>query len=290
MSLKRLKHIIALVAGAAAISMTLAVVVFFSIRSRAGNTEVIFLDVGQGDSILIKTRYGQNILIDGGKDNSVLSRLGRNLSFFDRKLDIVIATHPDADHIGGLVSVLERYDVDLLLDSGVVHDSSIYKALWDVVKDKKIPARYVSSRQQYEFGENALLNVIYPNKDFVGKDIDDNNLASIAAKFSDKDIDFMLMGDAPIEAEDELVKIYGNYLESEILKAGHHGSDTSSSEEFLDAINPEAAILSVGAGNSYGHPKPRVINRLRERNIQILRTDEIGDIKIISDGEFAELQ
>lgn len=290
MSLKRLKHIIALVAGATVISIMLAIVMFFSIRSRDKNTEVIFFDVGQGDSILIKTKYGQNILIDGGKDNRVLDRLGRNLSFFDRKIDIVIATHPDADHIGGLASVLERYDVGIILDSGVVHDSSIYGALWNIVKDKKIPMRYIESEQVYELGEQMELDILYPNISFAGKDIDDNNLASIVAKFFDGEIDYMLTGDAPSEVENELIKTYGARLESEILKAGHHGSDTSSSDEFLDTVKPEAAILSLGANNSYGHPKPRVINRLKQRNVQILRTDEMGDIRLVSDGEFVELR
>ncbi|PIQ79953.1 MAG: MBL fold metallo-hydrolase [Parcubacteria group bacterium CG_4_9_14_0_2_um_filter_41_8] len=290
MLLKHLKRIIILISGATVLSCVLTVVLFFNIHARSGSAEIIFLDVGQGDSILIKTRYGQNILIDGGKDNRVLDRLGRNLSFFDHKLDMVIATHPDADHIGGLVSVLERYDVDLFLDPGIVHDSSMYEAMWSIINSKKIPVNYVSQRQIYEFGDNVILDVLYPNIDFVGKDIEDNNLASIVAKFSDNKIDAMLTGDAHIETENELVALYGSYLESEILKAGHHGSDTSSSEEFLDTVKPEVAILSVGADNSYGHPKPRTINRLKARLITILRTDETGDIRLVSDGEYVELR
>lgn len=288
MILKHLKQVIFLVAGVTCISVILCVVLFLGIRARSNQTEVIFLDVGQGDSILIRTKYGQNILIDGGKDNKVLDRLGRNLSFFDRKLDMVIATHPDADHIGGLVSVLERYDVDLLLDPGVVHDSSIYVALWDIAREKQIPVQYVSQRQIYEFGEDVFLDILYPNVDLQGKDIDDNNLASIVAKFSDGKIDYMLTADAHIETEDELVAQFGAYLQSEVLKAGHHGSKSSSGELFLDAVKPEAVIISCGRNNSFGHPAFRVLKNLRDRGIAILRTDEIGDIKLVSDGEFVE--
>jgi len=290
MILKHLKQIIILIAGVTFISLILTVIMFFGIQARASQTEVIFLDIGQGDSILIKTKYGQNILIDGGKDNKVLDRLGRNLSFFDRKLDMVIATHPDADHIGGLVSVLERYNVDLLLDPGVVHNSSIYEEMWKVVKDKQIPVRYISSRQIYDFGDGAIMDIIYPNKDFVGKDIDDNNLASIVAKFSDGQVDYMFTGDAHIETEDELVEIFGVYLESEILKAGHHGSKSSSGELFLDTVVPEVAIISCGRDNKFGHPSFRVLKNLIDRGVTIFRTDEIGDIGFVSDGEFVELK
>ena len=290
MILKHLKQITALTAGACAISLTLTIVLFFSLHARAQHTEVIFLDIGQGDSILIKTKYGQNILIDGGKDNKVLDRLGRNMSFFDRKLDIVIATHPDADHIGGLVSVLARYDVGLFLDPGVVHDSSVYGALWDAIRQKNIPIQYVSSQEQYQLGESVLLDVLYPNHSFVGQDIEDNNRASIVAKFSDGEIDYMLTGDAPIEVENELVAEYGNYLQAEVLKLGHHGSKTSSGDLFLDAVNPEAAIVSAGKDNQFGHPNFRVIKNLRDRRIEVLRTDETGDIRLISDGEYVELR
>jgi len=290
MILKHLKQIIFLVAGAACVSVILCVVLFIGIRARTGQSEVIFLDVGQGDSILIKTKYGQNILIDGGKDNKVLDRLGRNLSFFDRKLDMVIATHPDADHIGGLVSVLERYDVDLLLDPGVVHDSSMYEAMWDIVREKQIPVQYVSQRQIYEFGDDIIMDILYPNHDLIGKDIDDNNLASIVAKFSDGKIDYMLTGDAHIETEDELVALFGSHLDSEVLKAGHHGSKSSSGELFLDAVNPEVAVISCGRNNKFGHPTFRVLKNLRDRGIKVLRTDEIGDVRLVSDGEYVELK
>ncbi|MEK7189328.1 MAG: MBL fold metallo-hydrolase [Patescibacteria group bacterium] len=288
MTIKGFRHIISFTAAVASVTVILTAVLFVRTHARSQQTEVIFLDIGQGDSVLIKTRYGQNILIDGGRDNRVLDRLGRNLPFFDRRLDMVIATHPDADHIAGLVPVLARYDVGLVLDPGVTHDSAVFEALYNVINQKQIPVRYVESRQTYELGEGITLDVLYPNRSFVGKDIEDNNVASIIVKFTDHEIDYMLTGDAPSEVENALVASYGKYLDAEVLKAGHHGSDTSSSDLFLDAVAPEVAVIQVGADNRYGHPSFRVLNRLKARNIPVLRNDELGDITLATDGETVE--
>ncbi|MBI4122724.1 MAG: MBL fold metallo-hydrolase [Parcubacteria group bacterium] len=290
MTLKRFKYIIALTAGAAGVSVALSVVLLVAANARSSQTEVIFLDVGQGDGVLIKTRYGQNILIDGGRDNRILDRLGRNLSFFERSFDLVIATHPDSDHIAGLVPVLERYDVGLLLDPGVVHDSSVFEALRDVIAQKRTPVRYVASRQTYELGEGVVLDVLFPNKSFVGQTIADNNAASIVVKFSDGEIDYVFTGDAPTEVEDALVAAVGDGLDAEVLKIGHHGSHTSSSDLFLDAVMPEIAVIQVGKDNPYGHPAFRVLKRLESRRIPVLRNDYAGDIKLVSDGMFVELR
>lgn len=290
MTLKRLKSIIVFTSAAAGIAIALTLVMFVAQERRGSRTEVIFLDVGQGDSVLIKTRYGQNILIDGGRDMRVLDRLGRNLSFFDRSLDMVIATHPDSDHIAGLIPVLERYGANLVLDSGIVHDSSVFKALQEVVATKRILVRYADSRQVYEFGEGVVLDVLFPNKSFVGKNIEDNNAASIIVKFTDGEIDYLLTGDAPAEVENELASEFGAYLRSEVLKAGHHGSNTSSSDLFLDVVAPEIVVIQVGKDNAYGHPNFRVLRRLSDRRIPVLRNDEMGDIKLVSDGEYVELR
>lgn len=288
MTLKRFRQFIGLAIGAALVLVVLTAALFAATAARQSETEVVFLDIGQGDSVLIKTRYGQNILVDGGRDNRVLDRLGRNLSFFDRTFDLVIATHPDADHIAGLVSVLERYEVKLLLDPGVPHSSSVFSALQEVIARKQVPVRYVESRQTYELGEGVTLDVLYPNTSVVGKDIADNNTASIVVKFTDRDIDYILTGDAPQGVEEELVAQYGGYLDAEVLKAGHHGSNTSSSDLFLDTVTPEVAVIQVGAGNAYGHPNFRVLRRLESRNIPTLRNDELGDIRLLSNGEFVE--
>lgn len=288
MTIRQFRQYIALAGAAATVALALSAILFGTLHTRAQRTEVIFLDVGQGDSVLIKTRYGQNILIDAGRDMRVLDRLGRNLSFFDRTLDMVIATHPDSDHIAGLVGVVERYHVKLMLDSGVVHDSAVFKALAEAVAQKQIPVRLVESRQTYELGEGMVLDVLYPNSSFAGQDIDDNNAASIIIKFSDKNIDYILTGDAPSEAEEELVALYGSHVGAEVLKAGHHGSNTSSSDLFLDSVAPEVVVIQVGADNRYNHPSHQVLKRFEKRALPVLRNDELGDIRFVSDGEFVE--
>jgi beta-lactamase superfamily II metal-dependent hydrolase len=201
---------------------------------------------------------------------------------------MVIATHPDSDHIAGLIPVLERYDVDLLLDPGIIHDSSVHEAFNEVIEQKQIPVTYIESRHTYDLGEDVILDVLFPNKSFVGKDIDNNNAASIIIKFTDGEIDYVFTGDAPADVENQLVALHGVYLDSEVLKIGHHGSDTSSSDIFLDMITPEVAVIQVGKDNRYNHPNFRVLRSLQDRNIPVLRNDELGDIKLLSDGEFVE--
>lgn len=289
MTLHRYKQIITLVAGAVVVTLALTAAVWTAERNKP-NVEVVFLDIGQGDSILIKTKYNQQILIDGGPDAKVLSRLGRHLPFWDRDLDMVIATHPDADHAAGLVNALSRYQVNLVLADGVAHRTNIYRTFEELLKQKNIPVRFVVARQIYDLGEGLTLDIIYPNKSFVGQDLKDNNAASIVAKLSDGQVDYLFTGDATTAVEQELVIIYGDYLRSEVLKLGHHGSQTSTNDEFLIAVRPEAAVISVGRNNRYGHPHQVILNRLQARSIPALRTDEMGDIKLTSDGEFVELR
>ncbi len=290
MTLQKIKAIIVFASIGVFVSLSLSFVLAFNLFYKNGKMEVVFLDVGQGDSILIKMPQGQRVLIDGGADNKVLDRIGRNTSFFDRGFDLVIATHPDADHIAGIVPVLKRYPVGIFMDSGVLHTSAIFKALWQTIEENSILVQYIDSPVRYEFGSDVSMDVLYPNKSFVGLDIEDNNLASIVIILRHGSIDFFLGGDAPTSIEDSLVEIYGDLLDVEVLKLGHHGSKTSTSDIFLDATNPEVAVISVGKNNKYGHPDARVLSRLLKRDILILRTDQLGDIRFVSDGESVYLK
>ena len=288
MTIKRYKQLITLLAGLTLMSSILTARLYWQEHNKP-NVEVVFLDIGQGDSILIKTRYNQQILIDGGPDNKVLDRLGRNLAFYDHDLDMVIATHPDADHVAGLVSVLDRYKVGLFLSDGVKHNTNVYKTLQATAEQKQILTRLVESRQVYDLGDNLILDVLYPNTSFVGQDIEDNNNASIVAKLSDGEVDYLFTGDATLETESQLVASYGAYLKSEILKVGHHGSRTSTGDLFLQAVMPQAAVIQSGRQNRYGHPSAVVLDRLSGLNILYFRNDELGDIRMKSDGEFVEM-
>lgn len=289
MTLKRYKQIIFLISGLTLIVSILAISIYAQERSKP-NVEVVFLDVGQGDSVLIKTKYNQQILIDGGPDANVLGRLGRHLPFYDKDLDLVIATHPDADHIAGLLDVLKRYRVGLLLQPGLAHSTGINQALQEEIAKKSIKERNVTNRERYDLGDNLFLDVLYPDVNFSGQDLEDTNLASIVAKLTDGEVDYLFTGDAPVEAEAKMIADYGSYLRSEVLKAGHHGSNTASSDAWLDAVGPAVAVIQVGKDNSYGHPSPTILNRFKKRQIPVLRTDELGDIKMVSDGEFVELK
>ncbi len=248
--------------------------------------EVFFLDVGQGDSTLIKTPQGSLILIDGGPDNHVLDAIGRATSFFDHHFDMVIATHPDADHIGGLVSVLSRYDVSLILDPCVVHDSALFQTYQTTIANKQIPVRCVDAEQQYVFEDGVVLDILYPNISFESRDIANNNDASIVVRVSYDDTSFLFMADAPIAVEKKLIERHADILDVDILKIGHHGSDTSTDITFLEATSPSVATVSLGAGNRYGHPSERVLLKLQEKNIPLLRSDIYGTLRFTSDGTY----
>lgn len=289
MTLKRYKQIIALLAGLTLIAVVLATTLYWQERHKS-NVEVVFLDVGQGDSVLIKTKYNQRILIDGGPDTNVLGRLGRHLPFYDHDLNLVIATHPDADHIAGLVDVLKRYNVGLVLEPGLAHPTGIYQALQQEIAEKSITQRLVTGRQIYDLGDNLFLDVLYPDTSFAGQDLEDTNMASIVARLTDGEVDYLFTGDAPVEVEERLASDNGSLLRSEVLKVGHHGSNTASSDIWLDAVAPAVAVIQVGKDNSYGHPSLTILNRLKRRQIPVLRTDELGDIRLVSDGKFVELK
>lgn len=246
------------------------------------NLEVIFFDVGQGDSILIRTPSHQNILIDGGPDTSVLNRLGRALPFFDRTIDLMVLTHAHSDHLVGEVEVLRRYKTKLVLTSGVPSQGEDYLAWVKVIKEKNIPVLNASANSIFKFG-TVNLEVMYPFENISQQNFKDLNETSIVMKLGYQNSTFVFTGDAPEIVENELVAKYGNLLASNVLKVGHHGSRYSSSEGFLQAVNPELAVISVGQ-NTFGHPHLSTIQHLNKFNLEILRTDRLGNVVLVSDG------
>jgi competence protein ComEC len=252
----------------------------------AGELEVDFLDVGQGDAILIKAPHGQNVLIDGGPDSTVIAQLGKALPFWDRTIDLMILTHPHDDHVTGLIEVINRYQVDRILYTGVVHTSPNYLAWLELVKDKKIPLTIIDRPQTVSFSENSKLEILYPATSLVGQSVDNLNNSSIVAKFVYKDIAFLFMGDAEIEVEEELIKTQNlASLRAQVIKPGHHGSDTSSKTEFIQAVDPMIAVIPVGEDNKFGHPSRRVEKRLERVGAEIKRTDKNGMVRISSGGK-----
>ncbi len=244
--------------------------------------KVAFLDIGQGDSIFIETPDGVQMLIDGGPDGSVLRELSKQMPLFDRTIDIVLATHSDKDHIGGLVDVLKSYQVENVVRSENINDTSVSEAFDVAVDYEGTEVHIAQAGQQYEIGASTTLLILSPQGDATNWE---TNTASIVAMLQYGETEFILTGDAPINIEEYIAKTYGKLLEGEVLKLGHHGSKTSTVDLFLDTIKPTYAIVSAGADNSYGHPHQEVISKLKSRNIKILNTAELGTIVFKSDGK-----
>lgn len=252
------------------------------------NLEVDFLDVGQGDAALIKTPEGQNILIDGGQDKSVIKRLAKVMPFYDKQIDIMILTHGHDDHVTGLVDVLKRYRVKQILYTGAAHTGPNYLKWLELVNEKKIKMTIIDRQQTVTLGQNCDLEIIFPLTSFLEKGVENLNNTSIAVKLIYGQNKFLFMGDLEEIAEQDLLSS-GLDLQADVIKVGHHGSDTSSGQEFINLVEPKYAVISVGADNDFGHPSLRVINRWLRAGAEILRTDKLGTIKMASDGNSVKI-
>ena len=248
---------------------------------RHGELTVAFLDVGQGDSIYIEAPNGNQLLIDGGSGQQVLRALGKVMPFYDRSLDVVLATHPDQDHVGGLPSVMERFKVDDVVTTENSSATSAYKAFEDIIKTKNIHRILARTGEKIILDQGVTFEILFPDQNTRGWD---TNTGSIVARLTYGDESFLFTGDSPIPIEKYLVSKDGAGLHSTVLKLGHHGSKNSSSQEFLSAVNPSYAIVSAGLNNKYGHPSKEVISRLDELNIPHLSTIDRGTIVFETDG------
>ncbi len=267
--------------------LTILIIGIFWSYERAdsgGLLKVVFLDVGQGDAIFIESPSGRQILIDGGGTEVVQRQLRKHLGFFDRDLDMVVATHPDQDHIGGLVSVLKRYRVQSILLTENKNDTPVADMFLKGVQGEGATIHYARAGQVYDLGVgergSTTLRILFPDYDPTELE---SNTSSIIAKLTYGSIDFMLTGDSPIAIEEYLVE-QGIPLQSEVLKAGHHGSRTSSSAEFVAAVAPQFAVISSGKDNRYGHPHKEVTKVLTDAGVAIKNTALLGSISFESDG------
>lgn len=240
--------------------------------------QVAFLDVGQGDAILISQGEKQ-ILIDGGPSGTkLLEKLGEYVPFWDRKIDVVIATHPDADHISGIVEVLKNYAVDQVIESGAKSESQVFGAMEKIISEKKVEKQTARRGMKIRLSSEVELEVLSPTDALInGLKKDDTNSASIVAKLTSGENSFLLTGDLPVEMENQLIA-FGASLEAKVLKVSHHGSKSATGVQLLEAVNPKEAVISVGKGNRYGHPNAEVSERLESRKIRIFRTDGLGDV------------
>lgn len=256
----------------------------FSVHKLSDKSElrVTFLDIGQGDSILIETPAGGKILVDGGRDNVVLERLGKHLNFFEKKIDLVVATHDDLDHVGGLPGVLDRYEVDTLLTSLASSTGDAMSALVTRAQEKNVTLLHADRSQIINTDDGVELQILFPTQNMNGAK--DSNSASVVLRVVYGEMSFLFTGDLPQAGELYLTNIYGSKLKSNILKLGHHGSDTSTHPTFLKTVDPSAVVVSAGKNNSFNHPHQSVIDLIKKFNIQIFSTAEVGNIEFVTNG------
>lgn len=259
--------------------------VVYAETPRQGGTLVLaVLDVGQGDALFVESPTGVQVLVDAGPDGSVLRKLPEVMPALDRSLDAIIATHPDADHIGGFAEVLERYEVGAYIAPGIPKDTATAQHLEAAVEERRIPRILARRGMTLELGGGAVLEVLYPDYDVSSLPGEKANEGGIVARVRYGESEALLMADVGKGVEARLLALEGAGLESDVLKVGHHGSKYSSGEAFVAAVSPEVALISVGAGNSYGHPTLQTLGVLNAAGADILRTDEEGTIRCVSSG------
>ncbi len=244
--------------------------------TQSGFVEVHFIDVGQGDSIYIKTPT-QDILIDAGERGDTVVEYLNNQNV--EELELVIGTHPHSDHIGGLINVFEEIPVIEVMDPGIVHTSKTFEDYLTLIDEKNIIFTVGRAGTKRTYEDGAILEILSPTN----PSDEDLNDASIVAKLTFGDVSFLLTGDAEKPSENDMLQS-GYKLKSTILKAGHHGSTTSTSDSFLDAISPEAVVIMCGEGNSYGHPHQETLKKLEDADIAVYRTDMLGSIVVETNG------
>ena len=256
--------------------------VWYAVLAETRNgLKVSFLNVGQGDAIFIEAPNGNQILIDGGPNKSVLRELSKQMPFYDRSIDGIILTHPHLDHYAGLNEVMKKYKINLEMDSGTKNKGAGFVEFENLIKDEKIKRLYGKNGMRINLDKDLHLDILLPV-------VNNENLSEhdgmLVSRLVYKNNSFLLTGDMEDNLENFLL-VFGDNLKSDVLKVGHHGSKTSTSESFLGWVKPALAIISAGQGNKYGHPHKEVTDRLARFGVPTLRTDEKGTIVIKSDGE-----
>ncbi len=246
-----------------------------------GILTVAFLDIGQGDSIYIEAPNGNQVLIDGGSGRQVLRALGGVMPFYDHSLDVVIATHPDADHIGGLAFVLDRFAVGAVLEPGVTSETNVYREFEKRASDGTHQHFLARRGMRLRLDRGVALDILFPDQNTTGWE---TNRASIVARLVYGNNSFLLTGDSPLAIERYLLALDPAGVQSTVLKVGHHGSRTSTLPEYATTVAPEYGIISAGLNNRYGHPHQEVLDILTKLGATILRTDQQGTIIFESDG------
>lgn len=256
----------------------------------AGKIGLVVIDVGsEGDAQLLVSPGGETMLVDTGDNNEPTAWPNLQRVLLDNKissLNILVITHPHQDHLGNVINVLKTFKPQLVVLSGVVHTNQTYEEMLRFIRDNNIPAVQGRAEQTLDFDKDVSVEILGPN-DLAAPNL---NNTSIILKVSFGKFSALITGDAEVEQERQQLSTLAGKLPATVLKAGHHGSRTSSSEEYLQAVDPELVVVSAGHGNQYGHPHEEVLNRLNRLGINTLITKSSGTITIISDGETYEVK
>ncbi len=245
-----------------------------------GHAHLSVLDVGQGDSILIVSPSGKRILVDGGPDLRTLEKLGGSLPFFDRRIDLLVLTHPHLDHLASFPEIVDRYDVRAAVLNATPYASPRYAHFLDQLAQRRIPVIHPDDHGVIDCGDGLVLERLWPSADLFGLPAKNVHAFTVVLRASYRDHSILLTGDLEDDGETEILR-RGIDVRAEILKVGHHGSLTSTSTGFLLAVRPRAAVISVGAGNSFGHPRPEILSRLARFGVAVHRTDRDGTASIV---------
>ena len=253
-----------------------------------GRLHIIFCDVGQGDAIVIKTPEKQVILVDGGPDQSVLDCLSNHLPFWERTIDLVLLSHPHADHLVGFLHVFDRFSILSFATENLSNKSSSFQELLRLITTDAIPMRHVATGDRWRLASGVTITIAGPTNAFIFKKNPDGFItnsaesASLATLVSYGNFSILLTGDAPVDEMHDVGESLGSVA---VLQIPHHGSTTGLDRQVLEDLHPQFAAISVGAHNRYGHPKKQTLNLLSQFGIPLKRTDKDGDIEIISDGK-----
>lgn len=264
------------------------IIVWQEVTINDGKLHVVFCDVGQGDAIFIRTPKKTDILIDGGPDRRVLDCLSQHMPFWDRTIDVVILSHPHQDHFAGLIDVLQSYTVLAFDSENLINKSAGFGQLQNTLTAKAVKTRYLSAGDALKTKDGLSMEVLAPSLSFLdrtspnGEIGESGEFASLIILMSFGESTFLLTGDSQAPQLGEAV---GKVGEVGILQVPHHGSKTGLTKDILNVILPKLAVISVGKNNRYGHPNTEVIKILRDEDIKILRTDEAGEVEIVSDGK-----
>lgn len=277
--------------AAALLFLLVSILIYQNITYNDKKLHIVFCNVGQGDAIFVRTPQASDILIDGGPDDSVLNCLGKHMPFWDRDLELVILTHPHADHFMGFFSVLKNYKVKSFATEELSNKTTGFNILMGKIKEQKISVRFVFAGDRFILKDGVVLEIVGPTQEFLdqtspgGTIGESSEFASVETLLKFGNFSALLTGDSQVAELEQGIRVKREGLSNfSVLQVPHHGSRFGLTAEILDILNPKLAVISVGNNNKYGHPTLFTLELLKSVNIKTLRTDQDGEVEVISDG------